>query len=152
MHSKDHSFLTSRFADAGHALLAQEKRTRVCDDSKVQNGSVCVTWEMTFWNFLRLSAAVASPPLKLIAVLPLLFLTVPCCYTLSTSFLTSLLSPLLPSSFSSLSPLQLLQRSETGEKGCLATGCSWTNSMPPNELTVMCSNRRREQETGRSAW
>lgn len=32
--------------------------------------------------------------------------------------------------------------------GCLATGCSWTNSIPPNELTVMCLNRGREQEAG----
>lgn len=35
--------------------------------------------------------------------------------------------------------------------GCLATGCSWTNSIPPNELTVMCLNRRertRDREEG----
>lgn len=30
--------------------------------------------------------------------------------------------------------------------GCLATGCSWTNSIPPNELTVMCLNRGRENK------
>lgn len=30
--------------------------------------------------------------------------------------------------------------------GCLATGCSWTNSIPLNELTIMCLNRERTRD------
>lgn len=32
--------------------------------------------------------------------------------------------------------------------GCLATGCSWTNRIPPDELTIMCLNRERTRDRG----
>lgn len=88
--------------------------------------------------------------LQLVAVLPLLSQCVPCRYTLSTSFLPLSLCFLIPLPTSD--PLCNYCNTLRQGKGCLATEYSWTNSMPPNELTVMCLNRGREQETGRGSF
>lgn len=161
MHSEDHSFLIRCFANAGHALLAQKRKAWCACHVIKREEWICMhfptsfTWDDILEIPLRQPAAISSP----LAYSYLLFSLAPTMmlYNFCLSWLRLHSLPLIPApppkhpSPHLWSPLQLLQHSETGEMGCLATGCSWTNSIPLNELTVMCLNRKREQETGRRA-
>lgn len=148
MHSEDHSFLTRCFTDSGHALLALHKWTWFVCDTIQRTEWICVCFSISLIrnDILkippRLSAAVSS-----LALCPCVIHFLPP----DSSFFLCLRPPhhhpphLSPHLWS---PLQLLQHFETGEMCCLATGCSWTNSIPPDELTIMCLNRERTRGRG----